>query len=120
VWVSDEEIARLAQERAMSDAAFRSVYTRSVGSGVVLRQKSNQDCVFFGERGCEVYALRPKQCRAYPFWQAIVHSREDWELESRACPGIGTGDLHAGTEVAASAAEDGIPVDRTRMRLDPR
>jgi Fe-S-cluster containining protein len=119
VWVSGEEISRLAEAHEMSDAEFRSAYTRKLGSGVVLRQKIDQDCEFFGgTSGCEVYALRPRQCHSYPFWQAIVHSRGDWEAEARACPGIGTGDLHTEAEVAASAARDGIPAHRTRRRVE--
>ena len=116
VWVSDADVASLAQALEVSDAELRSLYTRRLGrSGVVLRQQRNQDCVFWHpESGCQVYAQRPRQCRTYPFWRAIVHSRESWEEEASSCPGIGRGSLHAAEGVEASAAADGIPEHRTR------
>ena len=67
------------------------------------------------ERGCEVYDRRPRQCKSYPFWSANVVSREKWEKEGDACPGIGSGPVHLAAEVAATAADDGIPAHRTRM-----
>ena len=119
VWVSDAEIGALATRLGLSDSDLRSGYTRRSGRGIVLAQKRNQDCIFFdGSSGCEVYADRPRQCRTYPFWRGIVHSRDDWDDESRCCPGIGRGDLHPPSEIAQTAATDGIPEHRTRTRVD--
>jgi Fe-S-cluster containining protein len=120
VWIGDAEIHAIAGELGMPEEEFRAVYTRRAARrGLVLRQKRNQDCIFWNpEAGCEVYAERPRQCRTYPFWSANVHSRENWEAEARSCPGIGSGDLHPASEVAATAADDGIPTHRTRMRVD--
>lgn len=132
VWLDDGEVAVLAAFLNMDEPAFRAVYCRGAAggsrgaaggdrpaarAGAVLRQKSNQDCVFFDPaRGCTVYDRRPRQCRTYPFWSGIVHAREAWEAESHGCPGIGTGPLHPADEVSATAAADGIPAHRTRLR----
>lgn len=119
VWVSDDEIARLARDLELSDEDFRAGYTRRSGRGIVLRQQRNQDCVFWSaSSGCQVYEQRPRQCRSYPFWQAIVHSRNDWEDESDSCPGIGEGDLYGEAEISRSASADGIPAHRTRAHLE--
>ena len=117
VWVSDPDIASLARALEVSDAELRALYTRRAGrSGLLLRQKRNQDCVFWKpESGCQVYAQRPRQCRTYPFWRGIVHSRESWESEASSCPGIGHGSLHAAEGIEAKAADDGIPERRTRL-----
>ncbi len=117
VWVSDTEISSLAQVLEVSDAELRSLYTRRAGRrGVVLRQKRNQDCVFWhSESGCKIYAQRPRQCRTDPFWRGLVHSRESWESEASSCPGIGRGSLHAAEVIEARAADDGIPEHRTRL-----
>jgi Fe-S-cluster containining protein len=139
VWLDDGEVAVLAAFLEMDEPSFRAVYIRSAAGGIrsaaggtrgaaggdrpaaragtVLREKSNQDCVFFDPaRGCTVYDRRPRQCRTYPLWSGIVHSREAWEAESRDCPGIGAGPLHPADEVSATAAADGIPAHRTRLR----
>jgi len=119
VWVSDEEVAALAARLELSQDDFRAGYTRRSGRGVVLRQKRNQDCVFWSaSAGCEVYERRPRQCQSYPFWFGNVHSRDNWQSESRSCPGIGRGELHAEPEISATAAADGIPADRTRLRVE--
>ena len=119
VWVSDAEIGALAAWLGISDAELRSSYTRRSGRGISLAQKRNQDCVFFSSSsGCQVYERRPRQCSAYPFWRGIVHSRDNWDDESRCCPGIGPGDLHSPSEIAHTAATDGIPEHRTRTRVD--
>jgi Fe-S-cluster containining protein len=121
VWVSDDEIEALASLLEVSPDEFRAVYARRGGrAGTILRQKRNQDCVFWDEkRGCGVYERRPKQCRTYPFWSANVVSRENWDDEAASCPGIGDGPLHAAEEISAIAAADGIPAQRTRLRGGP-
>ena len=117
VWIADDEIATLATSLEMSDAQFRVAYTRRAGDGIVLRQKRNQDCVFWSSgHGCSVYAQRPRQCGSYPFWSAIVHSRENWGAEAGSCPGIGAGELHPAEEIVARASADGIPERRTKLR----
>jgi Fe-S-cluster containining protein len=119
VWVSADEIAALAEKLRLADADFRSRYTRLSGRGSVLRHKRNQDCVFWSaSSGCEVYEQRPRQCTTYPFWRGIVHSRDNWGDEARGCPGIGGGDLHPESEITQTAAADGIPVHRTRVRVE--
>ena len=119
VSVSADEIGALAEGLGLSDDAFRSRYTRRSGPGIVLRQKRNQDCVFWSaSSGCEVYEQRPRQCSTYPFWRGIVHSRDNWEGESRSCPGIGHGDWHSESEIGQTTAADGIPERRTRVRVE--
>ena len=110
-WVSDAEIVALAERLGMSEAAFRNRYTRTVpGRGISLTEKVNYDCVFYDKKqGCTVYEDRPKQCRTWPFWQNNVRRRNDWALAAQGCPGMDKGTLHAADEIAAIAADDGLP-----------
>jgi len=122
VWISDAEIERLARALDVSDAQLRTLYTRRVADrGVVLRQKRNQDCVFWAaDSGCQIYPLRPRQCRSYPFWAAIVRSRENWQAEASCCPGVGRGAHHPAGTIEVTAADDGIPRRRVRREdVDP-
>lgn len=59
-----------------------------------LRIERNRRCVFLDKKkGCRVYKVRPQQCRGYPFWPEILHSRSAWKKEARRCEGIGQGNL---------------------------
>jgi Fe-S-cluster containining protein len=61
-----------------------------------IRIEQNRQCVFLDKKkGCKIYELRPRQCRSYPFWPEILHSRSAWKEEARRCEGIGQGTLVA-------------------------
>ncbi len=109
VRVSDEEIAALARRLELDEETFRARYTRRLRGGEIsLREKQSRDCVFFARgHGCVVYADRPRQCRTWPFWSSVVHSRERWEEEARDCPGMNRGPVRDAAAVAALADDDG-------------
>ena len=56
---------------------------------------ANGDCVFFhGEsRTCQVYDVRPRQCRTWPFWPSNLASPAAWEDTAERCPGCNRGRL---------------------------
>jgi Fe-S-cluster containining protein len=125
VLVSDAEIETLARRLDMKDAEFRRVYTVTRrGGDVSLRERANYDCVFFDtERGCTVYEDRPRQCRTYPFWESILHSRETWSEEAEYCEGIGRGEPAPAGRLLELARDDGTRTQRQQRRdkeRDPR
>ena len=97
----------------MAEPEFRQAFTRTLrGGDVSLRERGNRDCVFYDRRsGCSVYEDRPRQCRTWPFWQAVVHSPERWQEEARGCPGMDAGPLHPAAEIEAQARDDGTSGD---------
>lgn len=109
VRLSDREIARLAARLELADAEFRTAFTRVLrGGDVSLRERRDGSCVFHDrEAGCRVHAERPLQCRTWPFWGSVVHSRERWDEEARECPGMNRGPLQRADVIAARAARDG-------------
>jgi Fe-S-cluster containining protein len=116
VRVSDAEIEALARRLALSDAELRAAYTRELRGGVVaLREKRNRDCIFYdARRGCTVYEERPRQCRSWPFWRAVVHSRERWAEEAEGCPGMNQGahfDADAIREILRDDGTSGVLPD---------
>ena len=103
VYLSENDLSRLAQEFRMEYTAFIQTWCRWVPfergtERLSLREKSNFDCVFWNA-GCTVYNARPLQCRAFPFWDNIVCSSEAWETAGRGCPGINNGELRARAEI---------------------
>lgn len=109
VRVSDAEIETLALRTGLRDEEFRAVYTRRLrGGDLSLRERRDGSCVLYAsERGCTVYADRPRQCRTWPFWRSVVRSPERWAEEARDCPGIGRGPLHDAAGIARTLEDDG-------------
>lgn len=101
VWVNDEEVAAMALRMEMSVDDFQDDYTRKVGARRSLKEFSNGDCVFFDNetRQCQVYDLRPRQCRTWPFWDSNLKSPETWAQTCEECPGSGTGKLYQLEEI---------------------
>lgn len=94
VWVNDDEIAAIAAARREPEVEIRWLYTRTANGNVSLREKTNGDCVFYDRvEGCTIYAVRPRQCQTWPFWESNVNTPEAWERTKRSCPGAGTGEL---------------------------
>jgi Fe-S-cluster containining protein len=100
VWVGDDDIRALAEFRGETPEEVRALYTRWTELGRTLREKANGDCVFYDRKaGCTVYAVRPPQCRTWPFWESNLHSPEAWDQTCRVCPGSGHGELIPAEEI---------------------
>ena len=99
----------LAKHLDMTEEAFRATYTRELGPGEIsLREKSNLDCVFYDRaQGCTVYAHRPTQCRAWPFWRAVVHTPASWAEAARHCHGMNRGRRHSAEQIRLVSGNDG-------------
>ena len=113
-WVSEDEIDRLAVRLGLDREAFIRKYTRSVWRDGEERRSLTElrrgDCVFWvAGTGCSVYQDRPRQCRTWPFWRSNLTERDDWAAAARECPGMDRGALHHVAEIAAVAADDGLP-----------
>jgi Fe-S-cluster containining protein len=99
VWVSLEEAAQIAKSLRLELSEFTRKYTRQVGSRLSLLEKRGGDCVFLartpdGLTSCQIHAVRPVQCRTWPFWRSNLSSPQAWQRAGRGCPGINRGDTH--------------------------
>lgn len=102
VWVNKEEMQQLAVAMQCADVAeFERLYVVPVGNRHSLRERSNYDCVLLDPdtRQCRVYAVRPRQCRTWPFWDSNVETPESWERTCQVCPGSGQGRLYQLAEI---------------------
>lgn len=109
VRVTHEEIAALSQRLGLPEAGFRKVYTRRLQDGdISLIDNPNGDCIFFDKvRGCTVYAHRPRQCRAWPFWRSVVFSPKRWAREAENCSGMNRGPLYLPNAIKQMSEHDG-------------
>ena len=110
VWVDDAEIARMAEHRGETVAAFLRRFVRQVGDRLSLIERPGGDCIFW-ERGagCTVYPARPAQCQTWPFWPGNLESPEAWAEVTDVCPGSGRGRVFSVEEIRATAARVHTP-----------
>src|ERR1700733_6878398 len=103
VWISKEEIARLAKHLQIDVQQVIEQYCRKVGGKYSLRENRNEhgeyDCIFLKEekigglskRSCTIYAARPLQCRTWPFWDGNLQSPQRWKHAAERCHGMNFG-----------------------------
>jgi Fe-S-cluster containining protein len=102
VFLSQKDFDVLAKALQMGYTQFMETFCRWIPylgdtERLSLREKSNLDCIFWKE-GCSVYEARPLQCRSFPFWPTVLHSKQAWKAAAAGCPGMGHGEIHsAGT-----------------------
>ena len=112
VWVTADEIRRIAAYCGVTEAAFYKQHIRRVGFGHSLLELPGGDCEFLerlpdGLTGCRIHAVRPVQCRTWPFWKSNLESRERWERTGQNCPGINRGSRIALPQIKALLRENG-------------
>lgn len=92
VEASRTEQRRIQHHLGVSWRWFRRRYVRRLGDGVESLSMDGGRCAFLGpDRRCRIYAVRPAQCRHYPFWPELVNTPAAWRAEARRCEGIGRG-----------------------------
>jgi Fe-S-cluster containining protein len=103
VFLSLEDLRRLADAASVTPSEFVERYCREVGIAgfprLSLLEHANYDCILWREGGCSLYEARPLQCRSFPFWSANLSSPASWAAVSADCPGVGQGRLHSAQEI---------------------
>ena len=118
VWISRQEIVRLAEFLKITPQETVEKYCRKEGGRFSLTEFRNAaglyDCVFLKEekvrvpapggatgetvvqtrRRCTVYEVRPLQCRTWPFWPENLWSKNTWDHAARRCHGMNHGHRH--------------------------
>lgn len=102
VWVTQEEIARLAKKLGLSPELFEKAFVYTVrGRKRSLKEYPNGDCVLLDEktRTCKAYEDRPIQCKTWPFWPQNIDSPTSWNITSKFCPGCNRGRRYTFEEI---------------------
>ena len=105
VWVTKEEIRRIAEFLGRTDGRLDKKHVRRVRLRYSLTEKQNGDCVFLSRTGgkidCAIYPVRPLQCRTWPFWRENLVSLDAWNRAHVKCPGMNTGRRFSVEEIEA-------------------
>ena len=89
VWLSTNDVEKIASFLKISIPAFKKNYTRQVKNKTSLIEDSiTFDCIFLKNKKCTIYEARPLQCKAFPFWKDNLLSEEKWNSISKICEGI--------------------------------
>ena len=119
VWISEAEIARLAEFLKLSIGETKKRHCRRIDRRVSLKEHRTPaglyDCEFLKEidaerdvegqrvrykkRICTIYPVRPLQCRTWPFWDGLLQSKKSWQLAKRTCPGMDVGRVRSVAEI---------------------
>ena len=68
---------------------------------------------------CVVHAVKPRQCKTYPFWPEILESEQTWKAEGKECPGIGIGRHYGGEEIEELVAEKAFTAENSEDGSSP-
>ena len=112
VMFDEAEARQIAEHLGISATQFRRKYTHTtngIESIAEVKSERGYDCVFleYNEAGkalCSIYAVRPSQCRTWPFWPDNLRSPRAWQRTTRICPGSGEGKL--------------VPIEKIRILRD--
>ena len=93
VYLTEDDIARLAQFIDMAIADFETRYVFRTKNQRRLRVPRHAQCSFLEAGGCSVHPAKPLQCRTFPYWPELVGNTKNWKMTGEWCPGIGKGGL---------------------------
>jgi len=93
VYLTEADLARIAAHLGMTSQEFETRYVYRTRNLLRLRTPRGTRCRFLREDGCSIHAVKPTQCRIYPYWPELVESAREWHGAGSFCPGIGKGEL---------------------------
>ena len=90
IFFTKSEMVEIANHLNISTEIFLSDFCRKVGykySIKEIRFQGKYNCIFLTENRCDIYNVRPKQCRTFPFWNEF-QNKENLEYLKKECIGI--------------------------------
>lgn len=88
-------VATLEEQKAMAAflnldlGYFQDSYIRGSRDKSFVRAGTNGLCFFFDkEKGCAVHPVKPRTCRAWPFFRGNLLDESSFEMAREYCPGI--------------------------------
>ncbi|MDA1196038.1 MAG: YkgJ family cysteine cluster protein, partial [Planctomycetota bacterium] len=116
VWVTKDDIKRMARARGLSAHTFSQRFVRRVGKRFSLKERDNGDCSMLTDGRCTVYAVKPERCSSFPFWEPVLTDRAEWEQTKGRCEGIDQGDLYSLEEIERIKQGDPAPLLKKHAR----
>jgi len=106
VYVNQAEREELATFLNLSLEQFETQHTEINKDGDFVLQFDGNRCRFLKNNQCEVHAVKPTQCRTWPFWEENLTSKETWVREvAEFCPGEGKGPIRTDEDILCQVEE---------------
>ena len=100
IWITRLEIELLAKHLNLTVEHLHQKYLRRVGlRKSIIEHPQTKDCIFLTDGCCQIYNVRPNQCRTWPFWPSNLKSLNDWNYAAMKCRGINRGRLYTLEEI---------------------
>jgi len=88
-WLNEDEIESISKFLKISKKEFLAKYVRlAYGRLSLIDANKEGDCIFLKNNKCGIYPVRPKQCKTFPWWPALVENEKAWEDLKEYCEGI--------------------------------
>jgi uncharacterized protein len=102
IYVAPAELSAIADYLEVREAELIARDLYPFKDSYSIRELPDGRCRFF-QSGCMIYAVRPFQCRSFPFWFDNLRSAARWQEVQRLCPGVGQGRHYNKEEIMAIA-----------------
>lgn len=87
--MEDREVESIARFLGISSSAFLGRFCEKKNSRFYVRTGPDGYCAFYEkEKRCLIHPVKPRPCRLWPFYPALLRDRDNWEMAKEACPGI--------------------------------
>lgn len=92
IFASLKELEEVAKFLKLDFNAFLAKYVKKVGYKFSFIEKTYNNgfaCIFFDEdkKQCQIYEVRPRQCRDFPFWKIFLE-KEQLDYLKKECIGV--------------------------------
>ena len=90
IWLNADEMVNLADFLNISVDELKLKFLQKFGYKFSIKETKIDDgyaCVFFDQisKKCQIYDVRPTQCRTFPFWNHFQNNLKELEKE---CVGV--------------------------------
>jgi Fe-S-cluster containining protein len=83
------EIRDVAHLLGISPESFVAQYCLEKKGRFSIKTGPDNFCIFYHrEKRCLIHPAKPRICRLWPYFPAILKDKDNWELAKEACPGI--------------------------------
>lgn len=89
IYLEKEEVERIACFLKMTPISFLSDYCEGKNGRIYIKTGDDGFCIFYDqEKSCLIHPVKPRPCFSWPFYEALLDDKENWEMAKEACPGI--------------------------------
>lgn len=100
VYLTAGDRQRISAHLGLTTLEFTRTFTART-DGLLHLRDPDENCLFLENNRCKIYEVRPRQCRAWPFWSENM-TRASWETDVMPrCPGVGKGRLYGIEDIEA-------------------